>query len=140
MTTTPASRINIGELLDESRVGPLQIRVFALCMISLIMDGFDVQAMGYVGPAVRAEMQISPTQFGALLAMANFGVLFGSLGLSVVADKLGRRPVLIGATMLFAVLTLATAFARTYQELLWLRFIGGIGMGCIIPNSTALVG
>jgi AAHS family 4-hydroxybenzoate transporter-like MFS transporter len=140
MTTTPVSRINIGELLDESRVGPLQIRVFALCMISLIMDGFDVQAMGYVGPAVRAEMQISPTQFGALLAMANFGVLFGSLGLSVVADKLGRRPVLIGATMLFAVLTLATAFARTYQELLWLRFIGGIGMGCIIPNSTALVG
>jgi AAHS family 4-hydroxybenzoate transporter-like MFS transporter len=140
MTTTPASRINIGELLDGSRVGPLQIRVFALCMISLIMDGFDVQAMGYVGPAVRAEMDISPAQFGALLGMANFGVLFGSLGLSVVADKLGRRPVLIGATMLFAVLTLATAFARTYQELLWLRFIGGIGMGCIIPNCTALVG
>jgi AAHS family 4-hydroxybenzoate transporter-like MFS transporter len=140
MTTTPASRINIGELLDDSRVGPLQIRVFALCMISLIMDGFDVQAMGYVGPAVRAELGISPAQFGVLLAAANFGVLFGSLGLSVVADKLGRRPVLIGATMLFAVLTLATAFARTYQELLWLRFIGGIGMGCIIPNSTALVG
>ena len=140
MPPPPASTINIGELLDESRVGPLQIRVFALCMISLIMDGFDVQAMGYVGPAVRAEMGISPTQFGTLLAIANFGVLFGSLGLSVVADKLGRRPVLIGATMLFAALTLATAFARSYQELLWLRFIGGIGMGCIIPNSTALVG
>src|SRR5688572_10486839 len=139
--TQPAARtINIGEMLDNSTVGPLQIRVFMLCMISLIMDGFDVQAMGYVGPAVSAEMNISPTQFGMLLAAANFGVLFGSLGLSMVADKLGRRPVLIGATMLFAALTLATAFAGSYQELLWLRFIGGIGMGCIIPNSTALVG
>lgn len=134
------SSINIAELLDNSQVGPLQIRVFMLCMISLVMDGFDVQAMGYVGPAVRAEMNISPADFGWLLAIANFGVLVGSLGLSVIADKFGRRPVLIGATMLFAVLTLTTAFARSYQELLWLRFIGGIGMGCIIPNSTALVG
>ncbi len=140
MPPTSASRINIGELLDNSSVGPLQIRVFILCMISLIMDGFDVQAMGYVGPAVRAEMGLSPGQFGAILSATNVGVLIGSLGLSMVADKIGRRPVLIGATMFFAVLTLAAAFARNYQELLWLRFIGGIGMGCIIPNSTALVG
>jgi AAHS family 4-hydroxybenzoate transporter-like MFS transporter len=140
MPSQPASTINIGELLDNSRVGPLQIRVFMLCMISLIMDGFDVQAMGYVGPAVRMEMGISPVQFGYILAAANLGVLVGSLGLSVVADKIGRRPVLIGATLFFALLTLITAYARGFQDLLWLRFIGGIGMGCIIPNSTALVG
>jgi len=140
MPPTPASRINIGELLDNSTVGPLQIRVFVLCMISLIMDGFDVQAMGYVGPAVRAEMGLSPSQFGTILSATNVGVLVGSLGLSMVADKIGRRPVLIGATMFFALLTFATAFARDFQELIWLRFIGGIGMGCIIPNSTALVG
>jgi AAHS family 4-hydroxybenzoate transporter-like MFS transporter len=140
MPNEPRSAINIGELLDNSAIGPLQIRVFMLCMISLIMDGFDVQAMGYVGPAVRAEMGISPVQFGYILAAANVGVLFGSLGLSVVADKIGRRPVLIGATLFFALLTLMTAYARGFEDLLWLRFIGGIGMGCIIPNSTALVG
>lgn len=140
MPPTPSARINIGELLDSSTVGPLQIRVFALCMASLVMDGFDVQAMGYVGPAVRSEFGISGAQFGTLLATANFGVLLGALGLSVASDKLGRRPVLIGSTLLFSVLTLLTAFARTYEELLALRFIGGIGMGCIIPNATALVG
>jgi AAHS family 4-hydroxybenzoate transporter-like MFS transporter len=140
MAPTSPSTINIGELLDNSRVGPLQIRVFVLCMISLIMDGFDVQAMGYVMPAVRAELGLAPIQAGNVFAAANFGVLIGSLGLSMVADKIGRRPVLVGATLFFAVLTLATAYARSYQELLLLRFIGGIGMGCIIPNSTALVG
>jgi AAHS family 4-hydroxybenzoate transporter-like MFS transporter len=140
MPPTQPSRINIAELLDNSPVGPLQIRVFVLCMISLIMDGFDVQAMGYVGPAVRAELGLSPSQFGSILGATNVGVLVGSLGLSMVADKIGRRPVLIGATMFFAVLTLATAFARSFEAMLWLRFIGGIGMGCIIPNSTALVG
>jgi AAHS family 4-hydroxybenzoate transporter-like MFS transporter len=140
MAPTPSSRINIGELLDNSTVGPLQIRVFMLCMISLIMDGFDVQAMGYVGPALRGEMGLAPAQFGNVLAATNVGVLVGSLGLSMVADKVGRRPVLIGATMFFGLLTLATAFAGSYESLVLLRFIGGIGMGCIIPNSTALVG
>ena len=52
MTQAAGGKINIGELLEESPIGPLQIRVFLLCMICLIMDGFDVQAMGYVAPAV----------------------------------------------------------------------------------------
>ena len=51
-----ASKINIGELLENSTIGPLQIRVFLLCMICLIMDGFDVQAMGYVAPADRRRL------------------------------------------------------------------------------------
>ena len=47
--------INIAELLDTSRIGPLHIQVFTLCMICLVMDGFDVQAMGYTAPAVLKE-------------------------------------------------------------------------------------
>jgi AAHS family 4-hydroxybenzoate transporter-like MFS transporter len=42
--------------------------------------------------------------------------------------------------LFFAVLTLATAFAQSLDQLWWLRLIAGIGMGCIIPNATALVG
>jgi MFS transporter, AAHS family, 4-hydroxybenzoate transporter len=142
MTTSgrPAERVNIAELLDNSPIGPLHIQIFVLCMLSLIMDGFDVQAMGYVGPAVARELQLVPEQMGRLFAAANFGVLIGSLGLTMLADKIGRRPVLIGATLFFSALTLATAFAQSFEQLLALRFIGGIGMGCIIPNATALIG
>ena len=137
---TPAAKLNIPELLANSTVGPLQKRVFLLCALCLIIDGFDVQAMGYVAPAVFAELGIPRPALGSLLAAANFGVLIGSLVFSPVADKIGRRPVLIGATLFFAVLTLATAFARTFDQLWWLRLVAGIGMGCIIPNATALVG
>ena len=138
---TPAARtINIPELLANSKVGPLQKRVFILCALCLIIDGFDVQAMGYVAPAVFAELKLPPPALGSLLAAANFGVLIGSLVFSPLADRIGRRPVLIGATLFFALLTLATAFAQTLDQLWWLRLIAGIGMGCIIPNATALVG
>ena len=73
-------------------------------------------------------------------AAANFGVLLGSLVFSMVADKIGRRPVLIGATLFFSVMAIATAYAQNVPQLLWLRFIAGIGMGCIMPNATALIG
>ena len=67
-------------------------------------------------------------------------MLIGSLVFSMVADKIGRRPVLIGATLFFSVMAIATAYAQNVPQLLWLRFIAGIGMGCIMPNATALIG
>jgi AAHS family 4-hydroxybenzoate transporter-like MFS transporter len=138
----PASTINIGELLENSQIGPLQIRVFLLCMICLIMDGFDVQAMGYTAPAVLAEWKVAAGgQMGRVFAAANVGVLIGSLLFSMLADKIGRRPVLIGATLFFSVMTIVTGyFAHDMQQLLWLRLVSGLGLGCIIPNATALVG
>ena len=146
---TPTSKVNIAELLANSSIGPLQKRVFTLCLLSLIIDGFDVQAMGYVVPALSKEWGVMPSQFATVLPAANFGVLIGSLVFSPLADKIGRRPILIGSTLWFAVMTLGAAFAEAISPLfggdrlttlMWLRVIGGIGMGCIIPNSTALIG
>src|SRR5262245_21467082 len=55
-----ATRVNIPELLANSRIGPLQKRVFVLCLMTLIIDGFDVQAMGFVIPALSAAWNIEP--------------------------------------------------------------------------------
>lgn len=135
-----SAKVNLTELLENSRIGPLQVRVFVLCMACLIMDGFDVQAMGYTAPAVLAEWGHDRSVMGPVFAAANFGVLLGSLLFSMIADKIGRRPVIVWSTLFFSVMTIATAYAQTLEQLLWLRFIAGIGMGSIVPNATALVG
>jgi MFS transporter, AAHS family, 4-hydroxybenzoate transporter len=135
-----SATVNLTELLENSRVGALQIRVFVLCMACLIMDGFDVQAMGYTAPAVLTEWGLDRSVMGPVFAAANFGVLIGALVFSMVADKIGRRPVLVWSTVFFSVMTVATAYAQSLDQLLWLRFIAGVGLGCIIPNATALVG
>jgi MFS transporter, AAHS family, 4-hydroxybenzoate transporter len=137
---TTVAKVDIPELLANSRIGPLQRRVFILCLMTLIIDGFDVQAMGFLIPALSADWNVEPAQFRTVLPAANFGVLIGSLAFSPLADKVGRRPVLVWSTLWFAVMTLAAAFATNVTQLFWLRFIGGIGMGCIIPNATALIG
>jgi len=75
-----------------------------------------------------------------VFAAGNFGVLIGSLLFSMVADRVGRRPVLIAATFFFSIVTLLTARASSVQELLIYRFIAGVGLGSIIPQATSLVG
>jgi AAHS family 4-hydroxybenzoate transporter-like MFS transporter len=132
--------VNISEVIDNSKVGRFQIGVFVLCALCLIMDGFDVQAVGYAGPALIRDWQITRAELGRVVGMSNLGVLIGAVFFSMLADKVGRRPVLIGATLFFSAVTFLTGFTTSLPQLLVARFIAGIGMGCILPNATALIG
>src|SRR5712692_2496902 len=136
---TPAT-INISDIVDNSKFGSFQLGLLILCSVCLIMDGFDVQAMGYVAPAIIQEWKVPNAQLGPVFSAALVGVLFGSLLLSMVADKIGRRPVLVGATLFFSIMTFLTGRTNSVQELLAVRFIAGLGLGCIMPNAMALMG
>jgi len=139
VTPTPANTINITDTIDNSQVRSFQIGIFVLCGLCLIMDGFDVQAWGYVAPSLFSEWGI-PSAAGRVASVTLIGVLVGSLLFSMLADKIGRRPVLIGATLYFSALTLLTAQVTTLDQLLVIRLIGGLGLGAIMPNAVALVG
>ena len=133
-------RIDVEALIDRSPVGRFQVRMLLMCALCLIMDGFDVQAMGYVAPALIAEWGVPRAALGPVFGAGLFGMLVGSLVFSVVADRYGRRPVLIGATLFFAACMLATPQVRSIGELTALRFITGLGLGAIMPNAMALAG
>jgi AAHS family 4-hydroxybenzoate transporter-like MFS transporter len=134
------SKVNIVSLVDQSRLGAFQWSIFVLCGLCLIMDGFDVQAMGYVAPAIIREWNVPNSMMGPVFSAALLGVLLGSFLFSMLADRIGRRPVLIAATLYFAVLTLWTSRASSVNELLAIRFIAGFGLGGIMPNAMALAG
>ena len=134
-----SNTINITETIDKSELRPFQIGVFALCGLCLIMDGFDVQSWGFVAPALFAEWG-TKSSAGTVASFTLTGVLLGSLVFSMLADKIGRRPVLIGATLYFSALTLITTQVTSLNQLLAIRFIGGLGLGAIMPNAVALVG
>src|SRR5205814_5508285 len=119
--------IDIAERVDASPIGPLQITTFAICLLCLIMDGFDVQALGYVAPEIVRAWRISNAALGPVFGAGNFGVLVGSLVFSMLADRVGRRPILVGATVFFGVMTIVAARANAVGELLVVRFIAGIG-------------
>jgi AAHS family 4-hydroxybenzoate transporter-like MFS transporter len=135
-----ALEINVSDVIDRSKIGGFQIGLYILCALCLIMDGFDVQAIGYVAPALSQDWKISGAVLGTVLTAALVGILFGSILLSMLADRLGRRPVLIGAALFFSAVTLLTGFVQNVPQLVAIRFIAGIALGSIMPNAMALVG
>ncbi len=134
------AQVNVSEVVGDSSFGGFQLGLCILCGLCLIMDGFDVQAMGYVAPAILKEWHVPNAQFGPVFGAGLFGILVGSLVFSMLADKIGRRPVLIGVALCFSVLTFLTARAANVQEMLVIRFLAGTALGGIMPNAVALVG
>jgi len=134
------TKINVSEIVDNSELGAFHWGLIVLSSLCLIMDGFDVQAMGYVAPVLIREWGIPNSALGPVFSAALVGVLFGSLGCSMLADRFGRRPLLIAGCLYFSVLTLATAQAQTIHQMLAIRFMAGLGLGGMMPNSMALVG
>jgi AAHS family 4-hydroxybenzoate transporter-like MFS transporter len=133
-------QINISELIDNTKIGSYHVGLCILTGICLIVDGFDVQAMGYVAPAIIRDWKVAPPALGPVFSAALVGVLIGSLLFSMLADRVGRRPVLIAGTLFFGVMTLLTGRVNTINELLLIRFIAGMGLGGIMPNVVALMG
>lgn len=125
---------------EEAQLGTYQLGIFILCGICLVIDGFDVQAMGYVAPAIIQDWKLQSAQMAPVFSAALIGVLIGAFLCAMLADRVGRRPVLIGATLFFAAMTLLTAQAHSVAELRWIRLIAGIGLGGIMPNAVALCG
>ena len=132
--------IQIDEVIERSGMSALQAGLLLLCGLCLILDGFDVQAMGYVAPAVIQEWHVNKAALGPVFGAGLFGLLLGSLVLTPVADRFGRRPVLILCTFFFSGCMLLTTLVQTIPSLLALRFISGLGLGSIMPNAMALAG
>lgn len=82
--------------------------------------------MGYVAPAIIQAWGVDKVSLGPVLGAGLFGMLVGSLALSVLADRIGRRPVLIGASLFFAIIMLATAHVADIDQLMVMRFIAGL--------------
>jgi AAHS family 4-hydroxybenzoate transporter-like MFS transporter len=138
METT--SEINVSDVVDSGKLNAFLVAVFFLFGLFLIMDGFDVQAMGYVAPAVITEWGITNPELLPAITAGLLGLFVGSMGFGMVGDRIGRRRVLLAATAAIGVCTLLCALATSVWQLAAIRFLAGLGLGAILPNATALVG
>lgn len=133
-------RIDVSEAIDRSSLSGLQIVVISLCTLCMMVDGFDVQAMSYVAPDLIKTWGVAKAELGPVFGAGLVGMALGAIALGLIADRIGRRVVLICAFVGLAAAMFATAHAASVRELLALRFAAGLAMGAIIPNAVALAG
>jgi AAHS family 4-hydroxybenzoate transporter-like MFS transporter len=130
--------IDVAKVIDEAQFGAFQIRIASLLFAVMLLDGFDTQVIAFVAPAIGQELSIAPSSFGVIFSAGLLGAACGAFFLGRLADRVGRRIVLLACILEFSLLTLACAFARSYEWLVVLRFAAGIGLGGAMPNLFAL--
>jgi len=130
--------LDIRRFIDERPFGRYQLLVAGLCAAIVFMDGFDAQVMGFVAPALSAELHIPRVTLGSVISSGTFGMMIGALALGLLADRWGRRPVLIICALTFAAGSLLTARAVSVAELTAFRVLTGVGLGGAMPNAIAL--
>jgi len=131
--------IDVRELIDSRPIGRFQKWVVFLGFLIIALDGFDVAIMGFIAPQLKIDWGLSPQALGPVLSAALIGLAVGALTAGPLADRYGRKIVLLCSVVLFGVLTIATAFAPDVQWLVVLRFLTGLGLGAAMPNSSILV-
>ena len=138
VTDSDTKVIHVGNLIDAAPVRSFQIFVAILCGLIVFLDGFDTQIIAFIAPPVAAEFGLSRAELGPLFVASLVGILFGALFFGPLADRYGRRSVILVSTLLFGALTLAAAASSNVGELMALRFATGLGLGGAMPNAISL--
>src|ERR1700730_7530502 len=130
-----ASQVDVAEFIDQQPVGGFQIRLLLTCAAVLFLDGFDTQAIGYVAPALAREWGLTKGALGPVFSAGLFGLMIGALVFGPLADRIGRKKIIIFSTLAFGLGTLVTAFVQDVNTLLAIRFLTGLGLGGAMPNA-----
>src|SRR3954464_8061495 len=130
--------MDVRTFIDSQPVSAYQWAVTAMCGLIGFVDGFDAQARGMGAPAVTPHWPLTPPALGTAISSGLVGMLVGALLLGPLADRIGRRPVLIASTLIFGIGSPLTAPADTVGQLSAFRLLTGLGMGGAMPNAIAL--
>ena len=127
----------LGEI-NQNQMSRYQWFVITICLCLNIIDGFDVMVMAFTAPSVAAEWSLSGAQIGLLLSSGLFGMAAGSIFLAPLADRIGRRLLILICLVIAGLSMIACAFVHSHSLLAALRFITGIGVGGILASSNVL--
>ena len=130
--------VNVTEIIDNERFGAFQWSVAIWCAVLVTLDGYDNAAINYAAPVIAQQWGVPVPAFGPVFGAGLFGLMLGALGSGLLADRFGRKRVIVVSTLIFSFFALVTTQAQTIEQLYVLRFLTGIGVGGLMPNSIAL--
>jgi AAHS family 4-hydroxybenzoate transporter-like MFS transporter len=134
-----AAAIDVAALIDRQPVGRFQARIVALCFLVLVFDGFDAQVIGFVAPALLGALKLERAMLAPIFTAGLIGYGFGSIIFGTLADRFGRKSMLVTSTVVFGLFTLLKSTATSLEMLTFWQFVAGLGIAGATPNAVALI-
>lgn len=131
--------IDVRKLINDRPLGGFQKWVVFFGFVIIVLDGFDAVIMGFIAPQLKMEWGISNQELGAILSAGLIGQAIGAMLAGPLADRYGRKVVLVSSVMFFGVWTLATMASTDVTSMVPLRVLTGLGLGAAIPNTSTLI-
>jgi AAHS family 4-hydroxybenzoate transporter-like MFS transporter len=131
--------IDIRAFINSHPFSGFQWSILFLCFLSLFMDGCSAGGIAFIAPALTVEWDIPQRSLGPLFSASLVGLAIGSLLTGPIADRFGRKVVLVTAVGLFGVGGVASAFAHSIGQMTLLRLLTGLGLGAAMPAAITLI-
>ena len=125
--------------LQAAGVGRFQYRIFMIFGLVWLADAMQVLSIGFSAPSIAKTFGLTMPQALQTGTLFFVGMLIGAFVFGRLADRIGRRPVLMMAVVIDACFGVASAFAPDFTWLLALRFLTGIGVGATLPVDYTMM-
>ena len=132
------SEVNVTRLIDDRPLTRFQIGVIVCCALINLFDGADTQSIGVAAPFIADELGIPIANFKWIFSSALVGATLGAATFGPLADRFGRKTLLIIAAVLIGIFTILTALATSVPMLIAFRVLAGLGLGGATPCFIAL--
>ncbi|WP_297695400.1 MFS transporter [uncultured Eudoraea sp.] len=126
------------ELIDGQALSKLQYTTFFVCFVMNILDGMDVMVISYCASAIATSWQVGPEELGIVFSSGLAGMMIGAMFLAPFADQIGRKRMILISAFLMGASVLMTAWSQTVTQLMFLRFLSGIGIGSMLASTASL--
>ena len=133
------AKINTAEIISNSKFNRFHLGLVIWGFLIILFDGYDLAVYGTVVPVLIKEWNLTAVEAGAMGSYGLFGMMFGAIFFGILADRIGRKNVIIITIALFSLFTFLCGFAETPTWFSTFRFLAGLGLGGIMPNVIALV-
>ncbi len=130
--------LQIDELVDQQSFGSFNVNLLLWSFLAMLADGFDIAALASAAPQLGRSWHVASQAFAPALSASLFGILLGAPVLGYMGDRFGRKRAIVAGCAIYGLGTLASVWAADLQQLTALRFLAGIGIGGLMPNTIAL--
>jgi len=130
---------SIDSVLEQEAMGTYRWMLYAACGVLMALEGYDAYVVANLAPIIAESLGIPIPSMGFVFTAQAAGMAVGFYTIPVLADRIGRRGIILVGATIFGLLTLASTTVETLMSFTIIRFLAFAALGGTLPNIVALI-